>query len=100
MSDKTLTRSDICEALSNKIGLPKQRANDILENVLEEMIRGLVKQGTLKLSSFGSFNVRKKSTRVGRNPKTGKEVMITPRQTVSFRASHILKNRVYKNGRG
>ncbi len=96
MNQKTLTRVEISEKICEQAGLPRQQANEVLEGVLEEMIVGLVKEGSLKLSSFGSFEIRKKNDRLGRNPKTGVEVMITPRKAVSFRASHILKERVLK----
>ncbi len=96
MPTKTLTRAEISEAIAENVGFPRHRSVEILEQILEQMIVGLVKEGELKLSSFGSFNVRKKNNRIGRNPKTGKEVMITPRQTISFRASHILKELVAK----
>lgn len=96
MPTKTLTRAEISDVIAESVGFPRHRSMEILEQILEQMIVGLVKEGELKLSSFGSFNVRKKNNRIGRNPKTGKEVMITPRQTISFRASHILKELVAK----
>lgn len=96
MPTKTLTRAEISDAIAENIGFPRHRSMEILEQILEQMIVGLVKEGELKLSSFGSFSVRKKNNRIGRNPKTGKEVMITPRKTISFRASHILKDDVAK----
>ena len=96
MTAKTITRTEISEAIADKVGFSKQRANQILETVLEEMIQGLIKDGQLKLSSFASFNIHKKNNRIGRNPKTGQEVMITPRKTISFRASDILKSRILK----
>jgi integration host factor subunit alpha len=99
MVAKTITRMEIAEAIANKVGLSKQRANQILETALEGMIQGLIKDSQLKISSFASFNIQKKKNRIGRNPKTGQEVMITPRKTVSFRASDILKNRVLKGAR-
>jgi len=94
MTDSTITRSEISEAIAKIIGVPKQKANDILDLTLNTMSEGLVQDGNLKLSSFGSFTIRKKNTRTGRNPKTGVEVTITPRKTISFRASHILKEKV------
>lgn len=94
MSEGTITRSEISEKLANIINVPKQKANGILDIVLNEMIESLAKEGELKLSSFGSFSVRQKETRVGRNPKTGIEVMITPRKSISFRPSHLLKAKV------
>lgn len=90
----TLTRSDICDSLSNEIGLSRQQSTAILEAVLDEVINNLAKNGEVKISSFGTFLVRKKKERVGRNPKTGQEVMITPRNSLSFRASHILKDKM------
>ena len=99
MVSKTITRVEISESIAHKTGLSKQRANHILEEALELMIQGLVKDSQLKLSSFASFNINKKNSRVGRNPKTGQEVMITPRKTVSFRASDILKSKILKGGR-
>ena len=90
----TLTRSDICDTLANEIGLSRQQSNVILEAVLEEISDSLAKTGEVKISSFGTFHVRQKSQRVGRNPKTGEEVMITPRKSLSFRASHILKDKI------
>ena len=96
MSNKTLTRAEISEQIVNKCGLNRLIANKILEDVLEEMCIGIEKDQLLKLSSFGSFSLRSKKQRVGRNPKTGKEVVITPRSTISFHASNILKSRVLK----
>lgn len=94
MTESTITRSEICDSLARSVGVPKQKANDILDAALNEMIVCLAKDGELKLSSFGSFLTRSKKDRVGRNPKTGIEVTITPRKTVSFRASHTLKEKV------
>jgi integration host factor subunit alpha len=94
MAELTITRSEISEKLAKALSIPKQKANGILDFVLKEMIESLVKDGELKLSSFGSFMVRQKKTRVGRNPKTGIEVMITPRKSISFRPSHLLKEKV------
>lgn len=94
MSDKTLTRTEISDAIADRAGVSRGRANDILETVLEEMVQGLIHDGSLKLSSFGSFTVRSKKNRVGRNPKTGEEVMIEPRKTISFHPSSFLKERV------
>ena len=92
MSTKTLTRAEISETISDKAKISRQKANDLLESVLDEMIIGLKKEKMLKLSSFGSFSIRQKKDRIGRNPKTGKEVVIQPRKTVSFKSSHILKD--------
>lgn len=94
MPQSTITRAELTEALHQRVGLPRQQANEVLESTLTNMIQGLVGEGFLKLSSFGSFSVRSKNDRVGRNPKTGQEVTITPRKAISFKASHILKDRV------
>lgn len=94
MSQKTLTRAEISDSISTHVGVSRQKATELLECVLEEMSKSLIKEGTLKLSSFGSFSVRSKTDRVGRNPKTGEEVTIEPRKAVSFKASHILKDRI------
>jgi integration host factor subunit alpha len=94
MTQTTLTRSELADALSRDLSITRQKAMDILEHTLETMIKALEEEGELKLSSFATFFVREKSQRIGRNPKTGQEVMITPRKTISFKASHILKNRV------
>lgn len=94
MSQKTLTRADIAEALYQKYSLPRDLGGKILEDVLEEMTRAVSKDGNLKIASFGSFTVRQKKERIGRNPKTGKQAVITPRRVLSFRASKILKQQV------
>lgn len=94
MTQKTLTRSEISEKLSREIGTTKQQASFVLDCALNEMIESLVQEGELKLSAFGSFSVRQKNDRVGRNPKTGVEVTITPRKTISFKASNTLKGKV------
>lgn len=94
MSQETITRTEISEALSQELNIPKQHAGHILDTALLLMTEGLLKGGHLKLSAFGTFAVRQKNKRVGRNPKTGVEVMITPRKTLSFKASHHLKNKV------
>lgn len=94
MTQTTLTRNEISEKLSKEIGVPKQQASTILDAALNEMIESLARDGELKLSAFGSFSVRQKNDRVGRNPKTGVEVTITPRKAVSFKASSTLKGKV------
>lgn len=96
MSNSTLTRMEISESISHTVGIQKHEASAVLSTILEEMTKGLMNDGQLKLSAFGSFSIRSKKERIGRNPKTGEEVMITPRKTLSFRASHILKKRITK----
>lgn len=90
----TLTRNDISEKISKELNMPKLLSGNILDYALDMMIESLATEGELKLSAFGSFHVRQKSDRVGRNPKTGVEVTITPRKTISFKASEHLKSKV------
>ena len=98
MGGKTLTRADLAEALVRKIGLPRNESQDLVELVLGEISTALAQGDGVKLSSFGSFGVRQKGRRIGRNPKTGEEVPITPRRVLVFRASNIMKSRI-NNGR-
>ncbi|MDD9912589.1 MAG: integration host factor subunit alpha [Alphaproteobacteria bacterium] len=91
---KAVTRADIAEAVYHEVGLTRKSAADLVETLLEEVSRTLTKGETVKISGFGNFAVRQKRERIGRNPKTGEEVPITPRKVVVFRASHILKDRV------
>lgn len=94
MGGKTLTRADLAEAVVRKIGLPRNESQQLVELVLKEISDELSKGEGVKLSSFGSFGVRDKGQRIGRNPKTGKEVPITPRRVLVFRASNIMKSRI------
>ena len=94
MSDKTLTRADLVEAVVLEVGLPRHEAAELVETVLQELSSTLARGEPVKLSSFGSFGIREKRQRIGRNPKTGKEVPITPRRVLVFRASNIMKKRI------
>lgn len=94
MSNKTLTRADLSEAVFREVGLSRTESADLVESVLENIASHLVSGETVKLSSFGSFSVRQKGGRVGRNPKTGEEVPISPRRVLTFRPSHVLKDNV------
>lgn len=94
MKSKTLTRADLAEALVNKVGLPRNESQDVVELVLNEISLALARGEGVKLSSFGSFGIRQKGQRVGRNPKTGQEVPITPRRVLIFRPSNIMKERI------
>ena len=94
MGGKTLTRADLAEAVFQKVGLPRNETAEIVELVLREIVASLERGDTLKLSSFGSFGIRDKGQRIGRNPKTGQEVPITPRRVLVFRASNIMKQRI------
>lgn len=94
MSGNTVTRSQLSEAVYQEVGLSRNESADLVEAVLEEISDALVRGEPVKISSFGSFSVRQKGRRVGRNPKTGEEVPILPRRVLVFRASHVLKNRI------
>ncbi|WP_340251637.1 integration host factor subunit alpha [Roseobacter sp. HKCC-CH-9208] len=94
MSNKTLTRMDLSEAVFREVGLSRNESSDLVERVIELMSDALVDGGQVKISSFGTFSVRAKAERIGRNPKTGEEVPITPRRVLSFRPSHLMKERV------
>jgi integration host factor subunit alpha len=91
---KTLTRADLTESVYRNIGLSRNESSYLVESVLEEICSCLEEGEEVKLSSFGTFSVQSKRRRVGRNPKTGVEAVITPRRVLSFRPSHILKDRV------
>ena len=94
MGGKTLTRADLAEAVFQKVGLPRNESAELVELVLREIVASLERGDTVKLSSFGSFGIRDKGQRIGRNPKTGQEVPITPRRVLVFRASNIMKQRI------
>ncbi|MDF1620070.1 integration host factor subunit alpha [Pseudothioclava nitratireducens] len=94
MSDKTLTRMDLSEAVFREVGLSRNESASLVESVLQHMSDALVAGETVKISSFGTFSVREKASRMGRNPKTGEEVPISPRRVLSFRPSHLMKDRV------
>ncbi len=94
MGNKTLTRADLAEAVVEKVGLPRNESQDLVELVLNEISSTLADGEPVKLSSFGSFGIREKGERVGRNPKTGQEVPITPRRVLVFRPSNIMKERI------
>ncbi|WP_333712299.1 integration host factor subunit alpha [Yoonia sp.] len=94
MTDKTLTRMDLAEAVHNQVGLSRNDSADLVESVLSHVSDSLVSGDTVKISSFGTFSVREKAARVGRNPKTGEEVPILPRRVLTFRPSHLMKDRV------
>ena len=94
LSGKTITRVDLCEAVYRKVGLSRTKSATFVELVLKEIADCLERGETVKLSSFGSFVVRKKGQRIGRNPKTGKEVPIPPRQVMVFKPSTIFKQRI------
>jgi integration host factor subunit alpha len=94
MGGKTLTRADLAEAVVQKVGLPRNESQDLVERILNEIAASLADGSTVKLSSFGTFGIRAKAERIGRNPKTGKEVPITPRRVLVFRPSNIMKDKI------
>jgi integration host factor subunit alpha len=94
MAGQTITRADLCEAVYQKLGLSRAESSELVESVLREIGDTLVKGETVKLSSFGSFVVRQKGERIGRNPKTGIEVPITPRRVLVFKPSNVMKARI------
>jgi len=100
MAEKTLTRMDLSEAVFREVGLSRNESAQLVESVLQHVSDALVEGETVKISSFGTFSVREKGPRVGRNPKTGEEVPIHPRKVLSFRPSHIMKERVARGNKG
>ena len=88
---KTITRADVAEAIYEEIGLSCKDSNDILDMILDEMTNELVKGNDVKLSSFGTFALRNKKARAGRNPKTGVEAVISPRRVISFKPSQTMR---------
>lgn len=94
MAGSTLTRADLSEAVYREVGLSRNESADLVESILAHMSDALVRGETVKISSFGTFSVRQKNERVGRNPKTGTEVPIPPRRVLVFRPSHVLKDRI------
>jgi len=93
MAGRTITRAQLGEAVYQEVGLSRNESAELLESVLAEMSGALARGETVKISSFGSFSVRQKGQRIGRNPKTGEEVPILPRKVLVFRPSQVLKNR-------
>ena len=94
MSEKTLTRMDLSESVFREVGLSRNESADLVESVLEKISASLVAGEQVKISSFGTFSIRQKNARVGRNPKTGEEAPIPPRRVLTFRPSHLRKDRV------
>ncbi|MCI5112965.1 MAG: integration host factor subunit alpha [Marivita sp.] len=100
MGQKTLTRMDLSEAVFREVGLSRNESADLVETVLNHMSDALVAGEQVKISSFGTFSIRDKAARVGRNPKTGEEVPINPRRVLTFRPSHLMKDRVAAGNKG
>ena len=94
MAEKTLTRMDLSESVFRALGLSRNDSAQLVESVLQHVSDALAAGETVKISSFGTFSLRAKTARVGRNPKTGDEVPISPRRVLTFRPSHLMKDRV------
>ena len=94
MAERTLTRAHLSEAVYEEVGLSRNESTELVESVLNRISSTLVSGETVKISSFGTFSVRSKGQRIGRNPKTGKEVPILPRRVLVFRPSQLLKDKV------
>jgi integration host factor subunit alpha len=97
MTQKTVTRADLAEAVYGQVGLSRTESAALVERVLELIGDSLISGANVKLSSFGSFQVRSKNERIGRNPKTGEEVPILPRQVLVFKPSNVLKSKINKS---
>ena len=100
MTDTTVTRAQLAESVYQEVGLSRNDSAQLVDVILEEISQALIKGDMVKLSSFGSFQVRSKAQRIGRNPKTGEEVPILPRRVLVFRASHVLKDKVNRAHKG
>ncbi len=94
MSGHTVTRAQLSETIYQEVGLSRNESAELVELVIAEISGALERGEMVKISSFGSFAVRQKGQRVGRNPKTGQEVPISPRRVLVFRASHALKDQI------
>ena len=90
----TLTRADLAEMLNRQVGLSRADAAEMVESILGHMTSALLNGDNVKISGFGTFVLRDKAERIGRNPKTGVEVPITPRRVLTFRASQGMRQRV------
>ena len=97
MGNDTVTRAHLTEAVYQEVGLSRNESAQLVESVLDGIADALASGDAVKLSSFGTFSVRDKARRIGRNPMTGEEVPILPRRVVVFRASHVLRDRIHKS---
>src|SRR6266704_6975094 len=98
MSGETITRARLSETVYQEVGLSRNESAEFVESVIAEISGALERGEMVKISSFGSFAVRQKGQRVGRNPKTGREVPISPRRVLVFKPSAILKHRINSHG--
>jgi integration host factor subunit alpha len=94
VTNETLTRADLSEAVYQQVGLSRNESSMLVDAVLEEISAALEKGEEVKISSFGTFSLRQKAERIGRNPKTKVEVPIKPRRVLTFRPSHVLRERI------
>lgn len=94
MTGNTVTRADLINKMAESSNFTRQQASDILTKTLKEIEKALVKGGNVKISSFGTFSLLQKKERIGRNPRTGQDAKISPRQVISFRASPLFKKSV------
>jgi len=94
MTESTITRAQLAEAVYSEVGLSRNDSAQLVDVILDEISQAFIRDEMVKLSSFGSFQVRAKGKRIGRNPKTGEEVPIMPRRVLVFRASHVLKDKI------
>ena len=92
MAKRTVTRAELSEAVFQEVGLSRDESGKLVASVFDQISNSLSVGSTVKVSSFGSFTIREKARRMGRNPKTGEEAPILPRRVVVFRASHVLKD--------
>lgn len=99
MAGTTITRADLTDAVYRSLGISRNESSAFVERILEEVSASLERGETVKISSFGTFSVREKKLRMGRNPKTGEEVPIEPRRVITFRASHVLKDKINEGHR-
>lgn len=94
----TLTRADLAESVHSEIGLSRADSAQLVEEVLDKICEALVDGRNVKISSFGTFVLRQKGQRLGRNPKTGQEVPIEPRRVLTFRPSQLMRDRINAKG--
>lgn len=94
MSAGTVTRADLAEAVYREIGLSRTESSELVESVINQISQALLRGESVKLAGFGTFSLRDKKQRIGRNPKTGEAVPITPRRVLVFKASQVMRERV------
>ena len=94
MASDTLTRSELAEAINHSVGLSRAESSQMVQSILDHITDSLARGEEVKLTGFGTFTLRDKNQRIGRNPKTGVEVPITPRRVMGFRASQSVRDRI------